>query len=245
VVDWNLTVTGRSTGWTEAGAVRTKAEIYVVAALELCLRRYPGKVICLHADNGSEFMNGHLVRFCRALGITLTPEPFYPIPPRMFLYPRGVLGGALCCAGGNPILVVLLSRGCTVVGAYLLLVDRSDGCKFVCYQKKQLPPLQQSFFGRIGGGDRGDWWVLTTFLSRSGTTTCRRRKNAYIGSCGAKGKASREGSQLAQPGLSRWRDLVSRRRYRYVRAGSDCGFLLRGRRVYRGSDLSAVPSLRS
>jgi hypothetical protein len=26
-------------GWTEAGAVRTKAEIYVVAALESCLRR--------------------------------------------------------------------------------------------------------------------------------------------------------------------------------------------------------------
>ena len=70
--NWTLTVTDRSTGWTEAGAVRTKAEIYVVAALESCLHRYPGKVISLHADNGSEFMNGHLVRFCRALGITLT-----------------------------------------------------------------------------------------------------------------------------------------------------------------------------
>jgi transposase InsO family protein len=70
--NWTLTVTDRSTGWTEAGAVRTKAEIYVVAALESCLRRYPGQVISLHADNGSEFMNGHLVRFCRALGITLT-----------------------------------------------------------------------------------------------------------------------------------------------------------------------------
>src|SRR5450830_1865738 len=91
--NWTLTVTDRSTGWTEGGAVRTKAEIYVVAALESCLRRYPGLVIPLHADNGSEFMNGHLVRFCRALGITLTPEPFCPIPPRMFLYPRGVLGG--------------------------------------------------------------------------------------------------------------------------------------------------------
>ena len=74
--NWTLTVTDRSTGWTEAGAVRTKAEIYVVAALESCLHRYPGKVISLHADNGTEFMNGHLVRFCRTRGITLTPEPF-------------------------------------------------------------------------------------------------------------------------------------------------------------------------
>jgi hypothetical protein len=70
--NWTLTVTDRSTGWTEAGAVRTKAEIYVVAALESCLRRYPGRVISLHADNGTEFMNGHLVRFCHIRGITLT-----------------------------------------------------------------------------------------------------------------------------------------------------------------------------
>src|SRR5664280_2886772 len=52
--NWTLTVTDCTTGWTEAGAVRTKAEIYVVAALETCLRRYPGQVISLHADNGSE-----------------------------------------------------------------------------------------------------------------------------------------------------------------------------------------------
>jgi len=69
---WTLTVTDCTTGWTEAGAVRTKAEVYVVAALETCLRRYPGQVISLHADNGSEFMNGHLVRFCHARGITFT-----------------------------------------------------------------------------------------------------------------------------------------------------------------------------
>ncbi|MEN6388757.1 MAG: DDE-type integrase/transposase/recombinase [Candidatus Cryosericum sp.] len=69
---WTLTVTDCTTGWTEAGAVRTKAEVYVVAALESCLRRYPGQVISLHSDNGSEFMNGHLVRFCHTQGITLT-----------------------------------------------------------------------------------------------------------------------------------------------------------------------------
>jgi transposase InsO family protein len=70
--NWTLTVTDRSTGWTEAGAVRTKAEVYVVAALESCLHRYPGKVISLHADNGTEFMNEHLFRFYHARGITLT-----------------------------------------------------------------------------------------------------------------------------------------------------------------------------
>ena len=39
--NWTLTVTDCTTGWTETGAVRTKAEVYVVAALETCLHRYP------------------------------------------------------------------------------------------------------------------------------------------------------------------------------------------------------------
>jgi transposase InsO family protein len=69
---WTLTVTDCTTGWTEAGAVRTKAEVYVVAALASCLRRYPGHVVSLHFDNGSESTPGHLVRFCHARGITFT-----------------------------------------------------------------------------------------------------------------------------------------------------------------------------
>jgi transposase InsO family protein len=69
---WTLTVTDCTTGRPRAGAVRTNTEIYVVAALESCLRRYPGRVLSLHADNGSEFMNGHLTRFCRAQKITFT-----------------------------------------------------------------------------------------------------------------------------------------------------------------------------
>jgi hypothetical protein len=75
---WTLTVTDCTTGWTGAGAVRTKAEVYVIAALASCLRRYSGRVTSLHTNNGSEFMNGHLVCFCHTRGITFTPEPFCP-----------------------------------------------------------------------------------------------------------------------------------------------------------------------
>jgi len=70
--DWTLTVTDCTAGWTEAGAVRTKAQVYMVAALASCLRRYPRRVVSLHSDNGSEFMNGHLTRFCGARDITFT-----------------------------------------------------------------------------------------------------------------------------------------------------------------------------
>jgi len=69
---WTLTVTDCTTRRPQAGTVRTKAEIYVVAALESCLHRYPRRVVSLHSDNGSEFMNGHLARFCIARRITFT-----------------------------------------------------------------------------------------------------------------------------------------------------------------------------
>jgi len=36
------------------------------------LRRYPGRVLSLHSDNGSEFMNGHLTRFCGVGNISFT-----------------------------------------------------------------------------------------------------------------------------------------------------------------------------
>jgi len=49
-----------------------KAEVYVVAALESRLHRYPGRVLSLHSEGGSEFMNGHLTRFCSARDITFT-----------------------------------------------------------------------------------------------------------------------------------------------------------------------------
>jgi hypothetical protein len=42
--------------------MRTKAEISAVAALASCLRRYPGRVISLHSDNGNESTPGHLTR---------------------------------------------------------------------------------------------------------------------------------------------------------------------------------------
>jgi transposase InsO family protein len=49
----------------------------VVAALESCLRRSPGRVISLHSDNGSEPTPGHLTRFCGARDITFTHSRSY------------------------------------------------------------------------------------------------------------------------------------------------------------------------
>ncbi len=58
---WTLTVTDIATGWTENRAVRNKAEIWVLAALERIVDGFPFPVLGIDSDNGSEFINAHLL----------------------------------------------------------------------------------------------------------------------------------------------------------------------------------------
>jgi IS30 family transposase len=59
-----LTVTDRSTGWTETRAVRNKSQEQVFAALSSIRRDFPFLLLGIHSDKGSEFMNNHLIRYC-------------------------------------------------------------------------------------------------------------------------------------------------------------------------------------
>lgn len=69
---WTLTVTDITTGWTENRAVRNKAEVWVLAALEKIVAGFPFPVLGIDSDNGSEFINAHLLTFCRDNEITFT-----------------------------------------------------------------------------------------------------------------------------------------------------------------------------
>jgi hypothetical protein len=69
---WTLTVTDIATGWTENRAVRNKAEVWVIAALEKIVARFPFPVLGIDSDNGSEFINAHLWTYCRDNEITFT-----------------------------------------------------------------------------------------------------------------------------------------------------------------------------
>jgi hypothetical protein len=66
--------------------------------------------------------------------------------------------------GGNPFLLILLSRGCTVEVARLPLKHHGDDCKLVRYwNKERLPHFQQSSCRWISsGGNRGEQAVLRT-----------------------------------------------------------------------------------
>ena len=59
-----LTVTDVHTGWTETQAVKNKAQKWVFAALVDIRAAFPFPIKGIDSDNGSEFINRHLVRWC-------------------------------------------------------------------------------------------------------------------------------------------------------------------------------------
>src|ERR1700739_3643727 len=73
---YTLCVTAVATGWTCARSVRTKGERVgervVAAALQAIAVELPFALVGFHSDNGSQFINHHLLRWADALQITFT-----------------------------------------------------------------------------------------------------------------------------------------------------------------------------
>ena len=67
-----LTCTDIATGWTETRAVKNKAQKWVFAALTGITDAFPFPIVGIDSDNGSEFINGQLLRWCRQQEITFT-----------------------------------------------------------------------------------------------------------------------------------------------------------------------------
>ncbi|WP_051464313.1 integrase catalytic domain-containing protein [Aminiphilus circumscriptus] len=69
---YTLTLTDVATGWTELHALPNRAQEWVLEALPALMDRLPFPLKGLDSDNGSEFINHHLTRFCADHGITFT-----------------------------------------------------------------------------------------------------------------------------------------------------------------------------
>jgi hypothetical protein len=67
-----LDLTDICTAWTKTRAVKNKAQVWVFAALQEVRERLPFELLGLDSDNGSEFINAHLLCFCRENEITFT-----------------------------------------------------------------------------------------------------------------------------------------------------------------------------
>jgi len=67
-----LTLTDIATGWTETAALKNKAQIHVFAGLQELRSRLPFPLLGIDSDNGSEFINNQLLRYCQDQHITFT-----------------------------------------------------------------------------------------------------------------------------------------------------------------------------
>jgi len=67
-----LDVTDVCTGWTDTEAVRNKAQTHVFEGLLRIGQRLPFQLLGIDSDNGSEFINEHLLRYCQGKKITFT-----------------------------------------------------------------------------------------------------------------------------------------------------------------------------
>jgi hypothetical protein len=69
---FTLDVTDVCTGWTETMAVRNKSQVAVFEAIVEIQKRLPFGLLGIDSDNGSEFINDHLFRYCVQEKITFT-----------------------------------------------------------------------------------------------------------------------------------------------------------------------------
>jgi len=69
---WTLCFTDVKTAWTECMAVPNKAQVHVFAAICRVRERLPFPLLGIDSDNGSEFINDQLYRYCLDEKITFT-----------------------------------------------------------------------------------------------------------------------------------------------------------------------------
>jgi hypothetical protein len=69
---WTLCFTDVKAAWTECVAVQNKAQIHVFAAIRRARLRLPFPLLGIDSDNGSEFINDQLYRYCLNEEITFT-----------------------------------------------------------------------------------------------------------------------------------------------------------------------------
>jgi|SRR5271157_1568771 len=72
-----LDVTDVCTGWTETQAVKNKAQRWVFEALTDIRHRLPFPLLGIDSDNGGEFINYHLINYCKEEQLTFTRSRSY------------------------------------------------------------------------------------------------------------------------------------------------------------------------
>jgi len=73
----SLNFTDIATCWDVTAACKNKAQVHVFRALKTIITRFPFIVLGIDSDNGSEFINAHLLSYCLKNEITFTRSRAY------------------------------------------------------------------------------------------------------------------------------------------------------------------------
>ena len=73
----SLNFTDIATCWDETAASKNKAQVNVFRAIKIVSARFPFKIDGIDSDNGSEFINGIMLRYCIENKITFTRSREY------------------------------------------------------------------------------------------------------------------------------------------------------------------------
>lgn len=68
----SLDATDIATGWTEPRGIKNKAQKWTHEAIEDIREKLPFPLLGIDSDNGGEFINAHLIRYCEKEEITFT-----------------------------------------------------------------------------------------------------------------------------------------------------------------------------
>ena len=66
-----------ATCWDSTAACKNKAQVHVFGALRTIIARFPFDVLGIDSDNGSEFINAHMLKYCTDNEITFTRSRAY------------------------------------------------------------------------------------------------------------------------------------------------------------------------
>ncbi|MFV0463096.1 MAG: transposase family protein [Nostocoides sp.] len=69
---YTLTMTDVATGWTVNRSVPNRARRWVIEAIDHAAGVFPFPIVGIDSDNGSEFINHHLLHYCETRQITFT-----------------------------------------------------------------------------------------------------------------------------------------------------------------------------
>lgn len=69
---YTLTMTDVATGWTELAPLKTKGQTDTLLNIKSIRARLPFAMLGIDSDNGSEFINHHLMRYCQEEGLVFT-----------------------------------------------------------------------------------------------------------------------------------------------------------------------------